>query len=128
MRLLNYTSATIRIRTLNSDLLRLDPHGPAPQRDEEIRHVSPINIQTQSGGSPALISMPIRMTENRFTTAVDLPESEWGTVFIVARDVAEDATSRIDLVYPGPEIRDSNGELVGYDGLSRPPKPEWWEN
>lgn len=51
--------------------------------------------------------------------AVDLPEPEIGTLFIVSRVIAEACPDRADLLVPDNLVRDGAGRVVGCRSLAR---------
>jgi hypothetical protein len=99
-------------------LINLTPHTIKLSTGEEIRptgYVSRVNT-TQSQvdiirGIPVLVS--------NIATAVNLPEQEEGTCYIVPSVVRLMAPKRKDLLSPTRLIRDSNGSVVGCGAFER---------
>jgi hypothetical protein len=63
------------------------------------------------------VSIPV--TNQSFGDVTDLPEPKDGVFYIVSRLVASACPSRIDLLIPGPMVRDDDGKVIGCRGLSR---------
>lgn len=60
----------------------------------------------------------INVTRQTFGDVFDLPEPQDGSFFIVSRLVAMAAPDRLDLLIPGPLVRNDQGQPIGYRGLS----------
>lgn len=58
------------------------------------------------------------ITQQRFGEVIGLPKPERGVAFIVSRMVAAAVPERHDLYIPGPLIRDTEGVVIGCNGLS----------
>ncbi len=60
----------------------------------------------------------IPVTRQSFGEVLDLPAPEKDVHYIVSRLVAAACPERSDLVFPGPLVRDENGQPKGCRGLS----------
>lgn len=70
-------------------------------------------------GTVVVDGIEIPITGQFFGEVVDLPAPKDGVAYIVSRLVASACPSRIDLLIPGPMIRDDDGKVIGCRGLSR---------
>jgi len=73
---------------------------------------------TQTETQKTTIGGLIRVTEQSFGEVIGLPEPQPDTWFIVSRLVKSAVPHRTDVVCPGPAIRDTDGKIVGCQGVS----------
>jgi hypothetical protein len=111
MRLRNRTPHTIHILG-NDQALEITPDGPAARLT--LAPDRPDGTLTVDG-----VAVPLIRT-SATTTVVDLPDPEPGTLYVVARPVAEALPERHDLAYPHLTVRDDRGVVTGCRALGRP--------
>lgn len=103
-RVVNLTPHDIKVVDNEGNLIVSVPHEETPAR------VSSETIQVGDlGGIP--------VTKTVFGTVTGLPPQEEGTRYIVSRMVASAATGREDLLVPGLQVRNADGQVVGCKSL-----------
>lgn len=108
----NLTPHALNVRSLDGSTLVLPPSPNGAARvvydrlPPEQASIAGHEVQISVAGGPREI--------------IGLPDPEPGTVYIVAKAVADAApASRGDLMSPGKLIRDADGNVIGCDGLTR---------
>lgn len=108
----NLTPHALNVKTLDGDYITLAPDSRGAARvvydrlPPEQTRIDGHEVAVAVAGSPREI--------------IGLPEAEEGVVLIVAKAVADAApASRGDLMSPGRLLRDSDGRVIGCDGLTR---------
>ncbi|HZV49905.1 MAG TPA: hypothetical protein VFD49_09090 [Candidatus Dormibacteraeota bacterium] len=109
MQLRNLTPHAITVRLADGATLTVEPE-PEPARCKEERELA---------GTLSVDGREIPIWRLCLGEVHGLPEPQDGTILIVSRVVAEAARDRIDLLIPGPGLRDQAGRIVACDGLSR---------
>ena len=60
----------------------------------------------------------INVTKPIWGDVIGLPDAQDGTIFIVSRMVKDRVCSCADVLVPGAPVRDSEGKIIGANGLS----------
>lgn len=103
-RVVNLTPHDIKVVNDEGNLIVNITHEETPAR------VSSETVQVGDlGGIP--------VTKTVFGTVTGLPPMEEGTRYIVSRMVASAATGRDDLLVPGLQVRNADGQVVGCKSL-----------
>ena len=103
-KLVNLTPHAVNIVKATGSKMDLAPTGNIARCSQSNEMVGSIN--------------GIAITRQVFGDVVGLPEPQEGTLYVVSRLVAAACPERNDLVIPGPLLRDTDGRIVGCDGLS----------
>ena len=83
----------------------------APEGNDNIARVSSIsNIVGTING--------INVSRQTFGKVMGLPDPEDGIVYVVSRMVKDRVPDRNDVMVPGAPVRDSEGKIIGANGLS----------
>lgn len=90
------------------------------ENDQEIMTIPASGIVARYSQSEETVMTidGINVTRQTFGDVFDLPEPQDGSFFIVSRLVAMAAPDRLDLLIPGPLVRNDQGQPIGYRGLS----------
>lgn len=111
MNLVNLTPHSITIKMSNGEMLTIPPTGiPARCRVESTYayEVLPANAPETT----------IVCSRAKYGAVYGLPDEAEDTIFIVSMVVREACPQRADLASPGVLIRDTDGNIVGCDGLT----------
>ena len=85
------------------------------------------NIAPEGNGNIARVSSSstivdtingINVYRQTFGKVVDLPDAQDGIIYIVSRMVKDRVPDRNDVLVPGAPVRDSEGKIIGANGLS----------
>lgn len=106
MELKNFTPHPIALHGPEG-IVNLPVAGPAPRLD-----VFRVSLGTMAG---------LPLVRSTMGNVQGLPAQEAGVVLVVSALVAEAASKRTDLAYPGEAIRDAEGRIVGARGLCAGP-------
>ena len=105
-----------------ANFINLTPHtiNILNEHDQEIMAIPANGIVARCSLSEETVMMidGINVTRQTFGDVFDLPEPQEGTFFIVSRLVAMAAPDRLDLLIPGPLVRNDQGQPIGCHGLS----------
>lgn len=83
----------------------------APEGNDNIARVSSTsNIVGTING--------INVSRQTFGKVMGLPDAQDGVVYIVSRMVKDRVPDRNDVMVPGAPVRDSEGKIIGANGLS----------
>lgn len=83
----------------------------APEGNDNIARVSSTsNIVGTING--------INVSRQTFGKVMGLPDAQNGVVYIVSRMVKDRVPDRNDVMVPGAPVRDSEGKIIGANGLS----------
>ena len=104
MKIVNCTPHEINIVKEDGSILTIEASGIVPRCSQTEANVASIN--------------GIAITRQIFGEVVNLPEKKPGVFLVVSRMVAAAAPDRMDLLVPGPLVRDENGQPCGCHGLS----------
>lgn len=109
MTLRNFTSHPVTIIT-DAGSVHLPPEpGPRPHIDEIRESTEPVFVE----------GLPVPTVRVAGGSAVDLPEPEPGTLFVVSRVIAEARPDRTDLLVPYDLVRDDAGRVIACRSLAR---------
>lgn len=109
MKLINLTPHAITIST-DTENCQIPPSGEVAC--VETHHTPHLLITTDDGHR-------INIETVRQGAILGLPERQPNTFYIVSSDVAHHANRR-DVIYPGKEVCDIDGSVIGYEGLLVP--------
>lgn len=105
-----------------ANFVNLTPHtiNILNEHDQEIMAIPANGIVARCSQSEETVMTidGINVTRQTFGDVFDLPEPQEGTFFIVSRLVAMAAPDRLDLLIPGPLVRNDQGQPIGCHGLS----------
>lgn len=110
--LVNKTPHQINIVCEDGAKISLDPVMPIP-RVSSGSNVTTSYIITDDNG----VEHNITREAPVFGEVIDLPEPKEGTIYVVSMLVAARAQNRNDLVSPGRQLRNENGQVIGCAGL-----------
>lgn len=120
--IINLTPHAVNIATSGGEVVTIQPSGKVARVATQRRHVSSVEF---NGKTIPLFSTVYGEVEG-------LPKPETDTVYIVSAMVKERA-QRLDVLSPGNLMRDTNGNVVGCEGLdvsarasTSAPLPEKW--
>lgn len=112
MELINKTPHTINIICEDGTKINLEPVLPTPRVSSSSVKTAAYTITDGNGIEHEIVrEAPV------FGEVVDLPEPKEGTIYIVSMLVAARAHNRTDLVSPGRQLRNENGQVIGCAGL-----------
>lgn len=105
------------------ELVNLTPHLlNIVAADGNIVYIAPKgndNIARVSSNSTIVGTVNgINVTLQTFGKVVGLPDTQDGVVYIVSRMVKDRVPDRVDVLVPGAPVRDSEGKIIGANGLS----------
>lgn len=110
MQVLNLTAHSVIVLDAAGHVLAaFPPAGPVARIEEQLG--APTDLLTEAGAVPA---RAVRYAERVHA----LPDPEPGTAYLVSRVLAA-AMRRDDLLFPGGEVRDDNGNIIGCRYLGR---------
>lgn len=112
MELINKTPHVINLVCEDGTKISLEPVLPTPRVSSSSVKTASYTITDSEG-----IEHTITREAPVFGEVVDLPEEKEGTIYIVSMLVAARANSRADLVSPGRQLRNENGQVIGCAGL-----------
>lgn len=99
--------------------MTIKPSGTVARATSVEEHVGIIRCVPDPQGGP---DWNINVTRSIFGEPVDLPAPMPSTILVVSRITAEAARAvgRVEDIYlPGPAVRDSQGRVIGCEGLSQ---------
>jgi hypothetical protein len=105
--------------------VNITPHEVTVRRAEgEPITILPSGTVARVATSPKVVAVVdgINITSTTFGEVHDLPDPQEGVVYIASLLVAQAAAraGRMDVLAPGPLIRDEEGRPIGCEGLSLP--------
>jgi len=111
MQLINLTPHELSI-SANGATVVIPPSG----------NIARVATEREESGTIEFQGVQIPISITKLGTPVGLPEEEPDTLLIVSGMVAGHPAmrDRLDVVSPGPAIRDSEGRVIGCDGLVYP--------
>lgn len=109
MTLRNLTPHPVTIITDTGSVHLLPEPGTRPRIDDVREVTEPVLVEGVPVPTVRVVGGP----------AVDLPEPEPGTLFVVSRVIAEACPDRTDLLVPDDLVRDGTGRVVGCRSLAR---------
>ena len=113
--LVNKTSHVLNLVTEDGAKISLEPVLPTPRVSSSSVKTAAYTITDSNGIKHTVIrEAPV------FGEVVDLPEPQEGTIYVVSMLVAARAEGRIDLVFPGRQLRNEAGQVIGCAGLQGP--------
>lgn len=108
MRLVNLTPHAVTLIASNGSQVVVQPSGSLARVATTEKVVGNTEIEG--------LEFPIVATQ--FGEVQGLPEQEEGTMYLVSALVKEAAAARGDLVSPGAQVRNEQGQVVGCKSLS----------
>ena len=103
------------------NFVNLTPHAlNVVDREGKVHHIEPSGLVARvetnklNVGSTEGFNLMVETTGK----VVDMPDSEWLTLYIVSRVVAAELKERTDVLVPGDFIRDEAGNILGCKGFS----------
>lgn len=110
--LINKTPHQINLITEDGSKISLEPVLPTPRVSSSNTATAQYTITDENGVEHTIVrEAPV------FGEVVDLPEPQENVLYIVSMLVASRANDRSDLVSPGRQIRNENGQVIGCAGL-----------
>lgn len=108
----NITEATI---------INLCPHKATLVLEGKTLEIAPSGNIARVASEEVLVGyiMGIPIYDTVYGDVTGLPDSEDGVFYFVSRLVKSACPNRADLLVPGGQVRDDNGNIVGCKGLAR---------
>lgn len=104
VKFVNLTPHTLNVVDRNGKVHNIEPSGL----------VARVETNKLNVGSTEGFNLMVETTGK----VVDMPDSEWLTLYIVSRVVAAELKERTDVLVPGDFIRDEAGNILGCKGFS----------
>ena len=112
IKLVNKTPHVLNLVTEDGTKISLEPVLPTPRVSSSSVKTASYTITDSNGIEHTVIrEAPV------FGEVVDLPEPQEGTIYVVSMLVAARAVGRNDLVFPGRQLRNEAGQVIGCAGL-----------
>lgn len=108
MRIVNLTPHKISIQSDNGKMFDVAPSGLICRLSEKRVIIDTVRV----------LDMNINVYATEYGDIENLPEPEPNTIYVVSALVAQVA-NRSDVFAPGKAIRDTEGRVIGADGLSK---------
>lgn len=103
-KLINLTPHVLNIIAADGSTVDIQPSG-------NVARVSSISIIVDNFSG-------INVTRQTFGKVMGLPDAQDGVVLIVSRMVKDRVPDRNDVMVPGAPVRDTEGKIIGANGLS----------
>ena len=102
-------------------IVNLTPHAITLFKGEETITIEPSGIVARVSTRTVRVGDVdgIAITSTEFGEVENLPDSENGTIYIVASLVAQRVPERTDVFIPNESVRDDKGRIVGCKSLGR---------
>jgi hypothetical protein len=101
---INLTPHTLNIIKADGSTIDIQPSG---------------NIARVSSSSTIVATLKgINVSQQTFGDVIDLPDAQDGIIYIVSQMVKDRVPDRPDVLVPGAPVRDSEGRIIGANGLS----------
>ena len=123
IQLINLTPHPVNLRLADGRVVTIDPALPEEETPRLVISDGQATALAVAGPDGESTVVPVKVGGR--VTAIDppLPDPVPGTVHIVARVVAAQASERDDLVWPDDLIRDGQGRVVGCRALGAAHRP-----
>ena len=117
------TPHALSIKDENGSILNIPASGTVARCSQKNEVVGKLEysvlLQDPETKETKSVTLSIPITKVTLGDVQDMPEPKYSTVYCVSRVVADALKGRRDdIVIPGPAIRDSEGNIIGADGVS----------